>query len=81
MNTLLEQLRQVIKSGTEEDVRAFVAQHFSEFPEYVQQGLAVDMLEEELDAELADRKAVVKLKQEMVEVIDVIESAERSGQN
>ena len=79
MNTALDQLRTLVENGTEEEVRAFIAQHLSEFPEDFQKEITVALFREALQEEIRERDAIIEIKQKVVEVIDAIEAREREG--
>jgi hypothetical protein len=74
MNEILEQLRTLMEKGTEEQVRAFVGEHFAELPEDVQKEFAVALFREAIDEEIQEREAIVKMKEEAVRMIDEVEN-------
>lgn len=77
MNGATEQLKALMETGTEDEVRSFVAEHFTELPEDMQKTLVVELFKEALEAETKEREAIVALKEEAVEMIETIERAER----
>lgn len=70
---ILEQLKQITQTGTEDQVRDFIAEHFNELPPHLQKEYAMELFKEALEQETAERKALVDLKQEAVDVIDRLE--------
>ena len=71
------QLRALIASGNEADVRTFVVEHFSDLPENLQKELGVLLFKEALQGEIQERDAILAIKKEAVAMIDTIEQAER----
>jgi len=70
-----------MQTGTEEEVRAFVADHFTELPEAMQKELAVELFKEALDEEIATRKAIIAEKDEAIKLIEALEKADEEMKN
>jgi hypothetical protein len=74
-----EQLKALIESGTEEEVRDFVAAHFSEFGPETQKELAVELFSEALSQEVQQREAIIAEKDQAIKLIEEIEREEAQG--
>lgn len=73
---LRERLEEKMKSGSEAEVKEFVLAHFSEFPEETQQELAAAMFEDALGETVAERSALVNLKEKAAGAIDAFDSTD-----
>lgn len=73
MNNAQEQLKVLLTTGTEEQVRDFIAEHFDELPEEVQQKLAVELFREAIAEETKELETTVALKEEAVKLIEAAE--------
>ncbi len=74
--TIVEQLKQLIETGTETEARKFIADHFNEFPEHLQKTLAVELFKEAMVEDFETRQQIVEMKKEAIEVFEAIEAAE-----
>lgn len=77
MSTAIDQLRVLVETGTEEQIRTFIAEHFSEFPERVQKDISVQLFREAIQGEIQEREAILAVKKQAVEIIEALEAAER----
>lgn len=71
--TLTEGLEAALRAGDEAAARAFVLEHFTEFPDEVQQALALDIVSEALDGYLAGSRALELMKQDAADMIRATE--------
>lgn len=76
MDQLIEQLKEKMATGTEADVRAFVIEHFKEFPEETQQELAVELFSEAMANDMAEREKIAELKREFLDTVETLEQLE-----
>jgi len=76
---IAEQLEKLIETGTEEEVRAFVIDHFAEFPAQTQQELSVELLQEALEARVAIAEGMLGMKEKAVEAIDEFERLDKGS--
>ncbi len=70
MNDALEQLKALLVAGSEDQVRDFIAEHFTDFPEEIQQKLAVELFHEAISDEVKELETTVALKEEAVKLIE-----------
>lgn len=75
MSDALEQLKTLLKTGSEDQVRDFIAEHFAEFPEDIQQTFAIELFREAIDSEVKELRTTVALKEEVVRAIEAIQKA------
>jgi hypothetical protein len=66
---LYNQFYEIVQSGDEAKVRAFVFDHFKEFPESVQEQLTFAFFEEALTKESSDAAAVADFKAKGLEFL------------
>lgn len=76
MEPLLEQLKAMIANGSEQEVRAFVVEHFKEFPEETQQELAVELFSQAMSNDLAERERIAELKKEFLDTVEPLDQLE-----
>ena len=77
MTDIIQQLRSIVDTGTEDEVRSFVAEHFSNLPADMQKELGVELFKEALDEEVREREAIVAQKREALALISALEKAEK----
>jgi hypothetical protein len=73
MQPLIEQLKEKMASGSEQDVRAFVIEHFKEFPEETQQELAVELFSEAMSNDVAESEKIAELKKEFLDTMEPLD--------
>ena len=67
--TLAEKLSSLIENGTEEEVRAFIVEHFMEFPEEVRGEFAMEMVTESLEDQAASLENIADIKEKAAKLI------------
>jgi hypothetical protein len=70
MEPIAQQLKNIMKTGTADDVRQFVIAHFKELPEEAQRSFAVELLAEAMDQDRAEREALLQFKKEAIDVLE-----------
>lgn len=69
MNSLFAEFREILRSGDEEKVRAFLRDHFTEFPEDMQKQIVMTTFEEGLAEKLAVEEAALAMKEDLQELL------------
>jgi hypothetical protein len=71
--SLIDQLEEVITTGTEAEAKAFVIAHLKEFPEETQRELAVGLFAEALEKSVAEHEELERIKETAGAAIDEFE--------
>ncbi len=74
---LYEEFLRMMDTGDEATVRAFVIEHFNEFPEETQEELATIFIEEALEARAGGIQARAALQDDALKALAAVESEEK----
>jgi hypothetical protein len=74
---VMETLANLIASGTEQEVRAYVKEHFEELPADIRERYMFDILSTTLNEALRRRDTVVEIQEQGIEAFDVLDQWEK----
>lgn len=65
----LKGLQQVLETGNESDVLVYVKEHFGEFSEEAKQKILLGIMSETMQRNVAEKAAVVELKEDVLQTL------------
>lgn len=75
---ILTKFYEVLKTGTEEEIRSFITENFTKFPEDWQKVLVGTFFEEAVDISLAKLEALNKYLEELITTYEDLTSLKRA---
>lgn len=64
-------LQNILSQGDENSARAYIQEHFSEFPEELQQEIVVALADEGLQRQIQEGEAAVKFNKEVLQALAI----------
>jgi hypothetical protein len=78
-DNIIQDLRKIVASGTEEQATQYIQDHFQQFPKDIQQRLVAGMAADAAKAELAERMAVADIKSQILSLLKEFDALDKAG--